>query len=286
MKAGSTTQDETDALEAESVIDGPWWRRLALRIPWRRRCKYGYRLRILEDRLGYTFRDRELLLTALTHPSSRDYNGNGDSDNQRLEFLGDAVLGFLVAADLYRRHQDHPEGVLTSIRSRVTNGRKLGGIAREIGLGDFVRMARSEIRMGGRKRVSTLADALESVFGAAYLDGGMTAVQCIFQRLMGPTLCETYHDLWAENPKGKLQCLAQRMLRQDPEYRVTAQNGSRHKPVFTVEVLLRDEVVGHGDGSSKRQAQFAAARTALKTLAERKGHDPAPLVVGDADQEG
>ncbi len=262
------TDAETDASEADLIVK-PWWRRVTGVLLLRRRRNHSYGLQTLEERIGYTFRDRELLITALTHPSSRDYNGNGDSDNQRLEFLGDAVLGFLVAADLYRRHQDHPEGVLTCIRSRVTNGRMLGRIARGIGLGDFLRMARSEIRMGGRKRVSALADALESVFGAAYLDGGIPAVECLFQRLIGPTLCETYHDLWAENPKGKLQCLSQRMLRQDPVYRVCAQDGTRHKPVFTVEVLLRDEVVGHGNGASKRQAQFAAARMALKTLAER-----------------
>ncbi len=273
MKTGFTTISETDVSEPDSTVK-PWWRRYMRVFSLRYRRNRAYGLNALEESLGYTFRDRELLLTALTHPSSRDYNGNGDSDNQRLEFLGDAVIGFLVAADLYRRHQEHPEGVLTCIRSRVTNGRKLGGIARDIGLGEFIRMARGEIRMGGRKRVSTLADALESVFGAAYLDGGMPAVECIFQRLIGPTLCETYHDLWAENPKGNLQCLSQRLLRQDPVYRVTAQDGSRHKPVFTVEVLLRDEVVGQGNGSSKRHAQFAAARMALKTLAARNIHDP------------
>ncbi len=270
------TAAETDANEdslTESVLM-PWWRRCAgfLLLRLGRRSQ-PHSLRTLEERIGYTFRDPELLRTALTHPSSRDRNCDGDSDNQRLEFLGDAVLGFLVAADLYRRHQDHPEGVLTCIRSRVTNGRMLGRIAAGIGLGEFMRMARSEIRMGGRKRLSALADALESVLGAAYLDGGMPAVECIFQRLIGPSLCASYHDLWAENPKGKLQCLSQRIFRQDPVYRVCSQDGARHKPVFTVEVLLRNEVVGNGNGSSKRQAQFAAARMALKTLADRNIHD-------------
>ncbi len=279
MAAEETEADAvTSSAPATDFIDDSV--KETMRVPWWRRCSgfFLFRLRLrkkphslctLEERIGYTFRDPEFLRTALTHPSCRDCNCEGDSDNQRLEFLGDAVLGFLVAANLYRRHQEHPEGVLTCIRSRVTNGRMLGRIAAGIGLGEFIRMARGEIRMGGRKRLSTLADALESVFGAAYLDGGMPAVECIFQRLIGPSLCDSYHDLWAENPKGKLQCLSQRVYRQDPVYRVCGQDGVRHEPVFTVEVLLRNEVVGNGNGSSKRQAQFAAARMALKTLAER-----------------
>ncbi len=234
-----------------------------------RREQEGF-LRPLEGRLGYRFRDRHLLQTALTHPSLRDEGCAGDADNQRLEFLGDAVLGLLVAADLYCRHQDHREGVLTCLRSRVTNGRMLGRIAGRIRLGDFIRMAVGEERMGGRRRTSTLADALESVFGAAYLDGGMPAVKRMFECLIAPSLDHTGDDIWAENPKGELQCLTQRLFRQDPCYRVRAQDGSRHEPVFTVEVLVSGDVVGSGSGSNKRQAQFAAARMALNTLAQKE----------------
>lgn len=243
----------------------PWWLNLSGIWPsWNRRSDAG--LQRLEKRLGYVFRDRNLLMTALTHPSSRDQDSEGDSDNQRLEFLGDSILGFLVAADVYRRHSDHSEGVLTCIRSRVTNGRILGSIAAEIGLGDFIRMARSEERMGGRKRGSILADALESIFGAAYQDGGLQAAERIYERLIAPSLDKPHHDTWADNPKGKLQCLTQRLLHQDPCYRVCAQEGLRHEPVFTVEVLVREEVVGTGSGNNKRQAQFAAASMALDTL--------------------
>ncbi len=249
------------------------WRRRMGALLWRRRPTDDC-LRPLEKKLGYGFRDHELLRTALTHPSSRDASGIGDSDNQRLEFLGDAVLAFLVAADLYRCYQEHPEGMLTCLRSRVTNGRMLARIASEIGLGDFIRMAPGEERMGGRERPSTLADTLESVFGAAYLDGGIPATDQIFRRWIRPVLKNERHDIWVDNPKGELQYLTQRMLRQDPRYRVRAQEGSRHEPVFTVEVLVQGEVIGYGSGPNKRQAQSEAARMALGTLAQKRDGEP------------
>ena len=179
--------------------------------------------RVLEKRIGYRFRSRELLLAALTHRSYRFENDPDGCDNQRLEFLGDAAIGFVAAAYLYKRHPDREEGPLTTFRSRVASGKALAEVASEIGLGDFLRMGRGEENSGGRKRPSTLADALEAVIGAAYLDGKLRAVRRIFRALFIRRLREMETDQWASNPKGRLQELGQRMWKTGPRYRLVDQ---------------------------------------------------------------
>jgi ribonuclease III len=229
--------------------------------------------RALEKRLGYRFRRRKMLEAALTHPSFRVESGDDIMDNQRLEFLGDAVLGMAAAAHFYREMSDIDEGKLTSLRSQITRGRALAGLARELGVGAFLRMGRGEEGSGGRDRASNLEDALEAVIGAIYLDGGFKAAQKVFRRVFVPVIEALSDDIWAGNPKGKLQEFSQRRWKESPLYAVLSQEGPPHATTFTVSVTLRDGRSRQGKGRSKQDAERRAARTLLESLGN-EAHDP------------
>ncbi|MDD4872098.1 MAG: ribonuclease III [Kiritimatiellae bacterium] len=224
----------------------------------------------LEKSIGYDFRRINLLETALMHRSFRFENSGITSDNQRMEFLGDAVLGFATAAHLYEKHNESDEGDLTSFRSQTTNGQVLAEIARSIDLGAHIKMGKGEENSGGRKRESNLADALESVIGAAYLDGGLKAVQKIFDRLFVPMLENLSGDVWEGNPKGKLQELSQRKWKCSPHYRIISKEGPPHATIFTVEVILDDGITGVGRGRNKQEAEAQAASEALSCIERHK----------------
>lgn len=220
----------------------------------------------LERRLGYRFRRRDLLEAALTHPSFRVESGVEVMDNQRLEFLGDAVLGMAAAAHLYTEKCEIGEGMLTTLRSQITRGRALAGLARELGVGEFLRMGRGETGSGGRDRQSNLEDALEAVIGAIYLDGGFKAARKVFNRVFVPAIDELSDDAWAGNPKGKLQEFSQRRWKESPVYDVLKQDGPPHETTFTVSVRLLDDRTGRGRGRSKQEAERRAARALLEAL--------------------
>ncbi|MCK5850120.1 MAG: ribonuclease III [Kiritimatiellae bacterium] len=221
---------------------------------------------VLEKRLGYRFRNKNLLVAALTHRSFRFENREIDEDNQRLEFLGDAVLGYVAAGYLYEEFCDKNEGVLTSHRSRITSGKALASIAKGIGLGEYVKVGHGEEMSGGRDRASNLEDALESVIGAACLDGDIKAVQKIFKELFVPCIESLSEDVWEDNPKGKLQEHSQKLWKTSPRYRVTETEGPAHAAIFRVEVILTDGTCGRGEGSSKQAAERVAAHEALGKL--------------------
>ena len=218
----------------------------------------------LEKALGYRFRRRALLDLALTHPSFRHEQGAA-ADNQRLEFLGDAVLGLVVADHLFTAHESADEGALTELRSSIANTRALARLAQNIELGRHLRLGHGEQQSGGARRATTLADALEAVLGAAFRDGGLKAVQKIFQLLFQP-LFEQPVQTWAENPKGALQELCQRTWKSNPIYRVRRETGPAHDRTYTMDVLRGSEVIGTGTGASKRTAETEAARRALEHL--------------------
>jgi len=222
--------------------------------------------RELEKRIGYRFRKRRFIETALLHRSFRFENKDVASDNQRLEFLGDAVLGFAAADYLFATFPDVNEGVLTAYRSLATSGKALATLAVDIDLGSFILLGKGEHHSGGRERASNLADALESVIGAAYLDGGMKAVNKVFNTLFVPVLEECSGDVWADNPKGKLQELSQRRWKMSPRYRIAHQHGPAHATVFTIEVCLHDGTRAQGSGPNKQAAEIKAAAHALKHL--------------------
>jgi ribonuclease-3 len=223
----------------------------------------------LEKRLGYHFDNPELLATALTHRSYRYESDEHDSrDNQRMEFLGDAVLGMLTASALYHRFPDKEEGDLTNIRSRITSGKALGKKAEELGLGEYLHVGRGEERSGGRERRSTLADALEATLAAAFLDGGFSAASKVFDAIFSAHLEADFGDRWEGNPKGQLQEYVQQVYKESPQYTVIDESGPSHKRHYTVEVSFNGKSWGQGSGSSKRKAEMVAAKAALSLCKE------------------
>ncbi len=228
-------------------------------------------LKELEKILGYEFNDISVLKMALTHRSYRYEEPNLKVDNQRLEFLGDAVLGFVTASYLYDKNRNDNEGVLTCLRSQVTSGKALADIARKIRVGRFLLLGRGEELSGGRERSSNLADAFEAILGAVYIDGGIEGVKKVFARHFLPVMDNLDGDVLAANPKGKLQKLVQSKWKTHPVYRLVDKDGAEHAAVFTVEVDVNNKCVGHGVGRSKQAAERAAAIMALEKLENKKG---------------
>ncbi len=217
--------------------------------------------------IGYRFRSSELLEKAFIHPSYRYENEDICEDNQRLEFLGDAVLGLLSADALFRECFLDPEGVLTQRRSQITSGKALAKIALDSGLGQYLKLGKGESRNGGDTRQGNLADLLEALFGAAWLDGGMKAVQKMFTRLFVARLpLSGDSDLRRANPKGLLQELAQGSWKEAPVYRLVKTAGPAHSQSFTVAVTLPDGRSWEGCGSGRQAAEVAAAKCALDAL--------------------
>ena len=226
-------------------------------------------LRGLEQTLGYAFKDRTLLETALTNPSYRsDHLFVGVKDNQRLEFLGDAVFGLLTAQQLFEQYTDEDEGGLTVRRSHLASGRALAELARRIGLGPYLRLGKGDEASGGRDKDKSLTDAMEAVFGAVWCDGGLKAARVVYATLMAEH-AESPLDVWAENPKGKLQELAQRNAWPDsPTYELVEAAGPCHAPSYTVKARVHGGYEAGGSGKTKRAAEVAAAHALLRVLHE------------------
>jgi ribonuclease-3 len=216
--------------------------------------------------IGYRFRRKSTLAVALTHRSYRFENRDIDADNERLEFLGDAVLGFLAAAHMFCAYRGHDEGTLTMLRSRVTSGKALAEYALRLDLGEYLQMGQGEDRSGGRSRRSNLANAFEALIGAAYLDGGMRAAKKIFDTVIAPHVHANDEDIQAENPKGRLQELVQAQWKKGPAYRVISSEGPPHDTLFTVEVKIDDGSVATATGRSKQEAESQAALELLSRI--------------------
>ena len=226
--------------------------------------------RPLEKKLGYRFSRKRHLETALTHRSFRFESTDVESDNQRLEFLGDAALGLLAAAYLFETFPDFQEGDMTRVRSQLTNTKTLARIATSIDLGAFLRLGRGELQTGGQHRSSNLSDCMESVIGGAFVDGGLRAVKKIFLKLFAPEVQTAVQDIWGENPKGALQEASQRRWKASPRYRTVKEEGPAHEKVFTVEAMINGQVVGTGHGLNKREAEMEAARHAMLNMEKAK----------------
>ena len=219
----------------------------------------------LEQGLGYTFQNKALLENALTHSSYANENRERHiPDNERLEFLGDSILGFVVADYLYRNYPDKPEGELTRIRADLVCERNLAEAAATIELGTFLKLGHGEEPSGGRTRDSIVSDAMESVFAARFMDGGFAAAKEIIDRLILSNI-----------PKGRprnfdyktaLQELVQRKKDQQLHYALVGESGPDHDKHFEVEVQLNGKAVGRGVGSSKKRAEQAAAEAAIEAL--------------------
>ena len=222
----------------------------------------------LEERLGYLFRNRALLETALTHSSYANENrASGIVCNERLEFLRDSVLGVTVADFLYRHFPDMPEGRMTRLRAELVCEQSLHRVALELHLGDYLRLGKGEEHNGGRKRASILSDAVEAVIAAMYLDAGMeTAAGFIHRCLLDDVRAietPTFTDY-----KTSLQELVQRHSGQVLSYELVGEEGPDHAKTFRVQVCLNGDPIGRGTGRTKKEAEQAAAANALEALRE------------------
>jgi ribonuclease-3 len=220
------------------------------------------RIEDLEKRLDHRFRDRSLLMTALTHPSYG--SDHRQPDYQRLEFLGDAVIELVVSQMLFARHPHMKEGLLTRLRASMVREETISEIARGLMLGPLIRLSRCELRTGGAEKSSILCDVCEAVVAAVYLDGGFDAARELVERLMTPRLPGLDED--GLDDKSRLQEALQSDGFPSPEYQLTGQTGPDHDPLFSVCVTLEGKILGEGSGHSKRAAQQVAAREALETL--------------------
>ena len=220
----------------------------------------------LEQKLGYQFRDRALLSEALNHSSyANEHRALGEQSNERLEFLGDSVLGFVTAEFLFELHRDLPEGDLTRQRAALVCEQSLYEVAKMLDLGKYLKLGKGEDTGGGRTRPSILADATEAVFAAVYLDGGIEAASALIHRVLLDKEGEHAEELM-QDYKTALQELVQRKSGQALSYRMVGESGPDHNKTFTAEVWLNGEGVGTGSGHSKKEAEQAAARAAIRRL--------------------
>ncbi|GAB6126719.1 ribonuclease III [Humidesulfovibrio idahonensis] len=224
----------------------------------------------VQEIIHYRFSQVKLLELALTHSSWANEQARPDMSNERLEFLGDAVLELCVSEEAYRRFPDSDEGLLTKQRSRLVKTSTLASVARGIGLDRHMLLGRGEEAQGGRTRDSLLADALEALFGAVFLDGGFLASRDLVLGLLEP--------LWPASPtlpggkdcKSRLQELTQETHRERPVYALVESSGPEHHKIFEVEVLLPDGQRFRATGPSLKKAEQAAAQSAISSLAQQK----------------
>ena len=224
----------------------------------------------LEARLGYTFRDRALLENALMHSSYANENrARGYTSNERLEFLGDSVLNCVVGHALFLRDKHYTEGVLSRTRANFVCEKTLDEIAAEIDIGSFIRLGEGELKTGGAKRPSILADACEAVFGAVFLDGGFEAAQRVILRLYEPILAagNVTPERFAKDAKTQLQEFLQAAHMKLPEYRVITTTGAAHNQTFRCACVIENPAVTcEGEGKSRRAAEQMAAAAVLAKL--------------------
>ncbi len=214
-----------------------------------------------QRKLGYEFKDLSLLETALTHSSYA--NEFSCPSNERLEFLGDALLGCMISALLYEKHPSYTEGDLSKTKSRVVSGANFAKYAEMLGLGEQIRLGKGEESTGGRERESNNANAFEALIGALYLDAGYEKTFEVVSRLFRDAVEE---DDFPRDSKTQLQEVSQSVFGKTPEYRILSEEGLPHERTFTVEVRIPSDLTGTGKGRSKRQSEQSAARDALRKL--------------------
>ncbi|WP_290743912.1 ribonuclease III [Fibrobacter sp. UBA4309] len=230
----------------------------------------------LEAKLGYRFKDPELLAHALVH---RSFLSGKDlpyeSNNERLEFLGDSVLNMLTTEYLYKTYPDDPEGELSKRKSAIVSGHACAQSSREWSLSEYVKLGKAEAKMGGRGKESILADAYEAVLGAVYLDGGLDEVRAILNKFHFPRVQEIIVAEDFVNHKSALLEYVQGKLKSVPEYVLIEESGPEHQKVFTTEVHIDGRVYGRGQGGSKKKAEQEASRVSLEMLLAEKAGETA-----------
>jgi ribonuclease-3 len=221
----------------------------------------------LQQALGHRFDNLDKLRCALTHPSYLNEHPEEETDdNQRLEFLGDAALDFVIGAWVFRQYPSFDEGQMTRLRAALVRTETLAQFARQVGIGEALLLGRGEEDAGGRERDANLCDAFEAVVGALYLDGGLEAIAAFVEPLVGPATKETLASNADQDAKSRLQEWSQAELGVTPRYRIASEQGPDHAKTFVADVLLRRKVAGRGSGRSKQAAEQAAAQDAWENL--------------------
>jgi len=223
----------------------------------------------IQQRISHQFRDQELLERALTHKSYANEN-RVLAHNERLEFLGDAVLGLVISEYLMKACPDSSEGDLSRLRAAVVSEPALAAIARKIGLGSYLLLGKGEEQTGGRDKDSLLANCLEALIASIYLDAGNTAVEAFVIRFFEETIKKACASRSTLDYKTELQELCQERLKQLPEYRIVSETGPDHQKQFEVELSVKRQVYGRGVGKSKKEAEQRAAKEALKKMRQDK----------------
>jgi ribonuclease-3 len=258
--------NEDDAAEARRLIDSHRQEMSENRV-----VPLRDEFRGLEDRIDYRFRDPGLLEHALTHRSRVHEDASGGVfDNESLEFLGDAVLGFVIADLLFREFPQHNEGEKSKIKASIVSAPSLGRLAERIGLGEFLILGRGEEKSGGRRKMALVSDSYEALIAAIYLDGGIQSARTFIEREFGGLIDEAKKrgtdSAFTMDFKSALQEWLQSKDRGLPEYRLVAEQGPAHRRTFDVEVMIGGECVARGSGRSKKSAEQKAARGALEAL--------------------
>jgi len=225
-------------------------------------------LRKLEKRLGVTFSDKAVLEQALTHRSIQGQSEASSETNERLEFLGDAVLGLVIGDHLYQKFPDLTEGELTKMKAVIVSEVSLSETARKLGLGQFLLVAKGEDASGGRDRPSILADAMEAIIGAVYVDQGQEAAREFTVRILGDTMRSVHQEEYHKDYKTLLQEVLQERHKTPPLYNLADASGPDHEKTFVVEARFNDKILGVGTGKSKKEAEQSAAKEALENLPE------------------
>ena len=218
----------------------------------------------IENQLNYHFKSQALLKEALSHPSLSSEIRPAPPDNQRLEYLGDAVLELTISTHLYHRFPELKEGLLTKLRASLVSKTTLASAARSIDLGKALFLSNGEESSGGRERESNLADAFESIVGAIYLDSGLEAAGCVILHLLSPQIEALDPKNTQGNSKGELQEILQKLNPESPHYEVIEEEGPPHNRTYTCVVTWQDQQLGTGSGPSKKTAEAAAAEVAIK----------------------
>jgi len=221
----------------------------------------------VEKILGYTFKDKNILMTGLTHSSyANDYLGSSTRGNERLEFLGDAILDMVIGADLYYRFPEKQEGFMSKLRAEIVCEEALGKVAEETHLNEYMLLGKGEEVKGGRKRYSITSDLVEALIAAVYVDGGILPAIDTVNKLMASTIERASKDRFPADYKTRLQEYFQKNGKIMPEYRIVGEEGPDHDKTFTAAVFLSGKELARGVGRSKKEAELRAAQEALKDI--------------------
>ncbi len=225
------------------------------------------KLKIFEKSIGYGFRNKFLLNQALTHKSyANEKNMERSSDNERLEFLGDSVLGVIISYTLYNEYPGEDEGILTRYKSQLVSGETLARIAKEIGMGEYILLGKGEELSGGRKHVSNLMCALEAIIGAIFLDGGLKASHGFITKVFKSEIQLVREGKGAKDYKSIFQQIVLRKFKTTPSYKILSEIGPDHKKHFIVEAVVSGKRYGIGSGPNKKSAEQLSAKEAISAL--------------------